>query len=90
MVFTPQGDELIVGQTKGLINILDPNDQLKKMTPQPLKASENNAPTVTQIVVSDCGSYFSSIDMHRCVCLFKKDRETNTWLFNGKVQAHND
>jgi hypothetical protein len=47
MAFTPSGDELIVGHTKAVINILDPNDLLKKKNPQPLKASENHAPTVT-------------------------------------------
>ena len=94
MVFTPSGDELIVGQTKGLINILDANDQLKKKTPQPLKASEDKQPVVNQIVVSDCGEYFASMDSFRCVCLFRKGRMDPSkpieWLFNGKVLAHND
>ena len=94
MVFTPSGDELIVGQTKAIINILDPNDQLKKKTPQPLKASENKFSAINQIVVSDCGEYFASMDADRCVCLFRKGRSDPSkpieWLFNGKVQAHNE
>ena len=55
MVFTPSGDELIVGNTKSIINILDPDDNLKKKTAQPLKASENYYPAVNNIVVSECG-----------------------------------
>jgi hypothetical protein len=94
MVFTPSGDELIVGLNKGVINILDPADQLKKKNPLPLKASENNSPTVQNIVVSECGEYFASMDSHKCVCLFKKGRmdpnKPIEWLFNGKVKSHNE
>ena len=93
MVFSPNGEDLIVGNTKSIINILDPEDELKKKS-LPLKASENYNTVVNQIVVSECGQYFATMDSDKCVCLFKRGHldpsKPIEWLFNGKILAHNE
>ena len=39
----------------------------------PLKVSEKKFPNITGLVVSNCGTYFATMDDDCCVSLFKKD-----------------
>ena len=74
--FTPQGDELLVGQSNGTIQIIDPETGKYKELSQPLKVSDNPAKQsyIQQMIVSSDGRYFACADTTNCVSLFKKDR----------------
>lgn len=44
MVFTPDGDELLIGQSNGVIQVMDAKTGMYKKYSQPLKISENSNP----------------------------------------------
>jgi hypothetical protein len=73
MVFTPDGDELLIGQTNGIIQVMDPNTGMYKKLSQPLKTTESVVSPITQMIMSNDGLYFATMDKNCCVCLFKKD-----------------
>lgn len=55
MTFTPEGDELLIGQSNGIIQILDTNTGMYKKLTQPLKTSENSNTPITGLIVSNDG-----------------------------------
>ena len=55
MAFTPEGDELLIGQSNGIIQILDTNTGMYKKLTQPLKTSENSVHPVTGLIISNDG-----------------------------------
>lgn len=52
---------------------MDPNTGFYKKLSQPLKTSENSASEITQMIMSNDGLYFATMDKNCCVSLFKKD-----------------
>ena len=94
--FTPDGTELLVGQSNGFIQVIDPTTgQYKKMTTdlQVTESSRKND-AVKQIVVSSDGVFFATSDTNNCVCLFKKadhisdPSKPKEWQFYGKIMSH--
>jgi hypothetical protein len=76
MVFTPDGEELLIGQSNGIIQVMDANTGQYKKYSQPLKVSENKTPQILSLIVATDGvggKYFATMDSHQCVSLFKKD-----------------
>lgn len=97
MVFTPDGDELLIGQSNGVIQVMDANQGTYKKYSQPLKISENSSPAILSLIVANDGiggKYFATMDANQCVCLFKKDylqgdtTKAIEWQFNGKRRTH--
>lgn len=97
MVFTPEGDELLIGQSNGVIQVMDANTGMYKKYSQPLKISENSNPTILSMIVANDGiggKYFATMDSNQCVCLFKKDylqgdtTKPIEWQFHGKRRTH--
>ena len=92
--FTPDGDELLVGQSNGIIKIIDPETGKYKELAQPLKLSDDEAKCkqsyIQQMIVSSDGKYFACADSRNCVSLFRKERNKPgaEWEFHGKVQSH--
>jgi WD40 repeat protein len=55
MTFTPDGEELLIGQHNGLIQVMDPNTgYYKKLTTQ-LRTTENKQCPITGLIVSNDG-----------------------------------
>jgi hypothetical protein len=76
MVFPPDGDEILIGQSNGIIQVMDANTGQYKKYSQPLKISENSSPQILSLIVANAGvggKYFATMDSNQCVCLFKKD-----------------
>ena len=97
MVFTPEGDELLIGQSNGIIQVMDANTGQYKKYSQPLKISENSSPQILSLIVANDsvgGKYFATMDTNQCVCLFKKDylqgdtTKPIEWQFHGKRRTH--
>jgi hypothetical protein len=70
MVFTPDGDELLIGQSNGVIQVMDAtignatSGTYKKYS-QPLKVSENSNPKILSLIVANDGiggKYFATMD----------------------------
>ncbi len=75
MMFTPDGDELLIGNSNGTISVLEPDKQLqKKQSQQPLKTTENKISPITYLTISKDGLFFATMDTNCCVCLFKKSQ----------------
>lgn len=96
-VFTPEGDELLIGQSNGIIQIMDANTGVYRKYQQPVKVSENSNPSILSLIVANDsmgGKYFATMDTNQCVCLFKKDyymgdtTKPIEWLFYGKILSH--
>lgn len=65
MVFTPEGDELLIGQSNGIIQVMDANTGMYKKYSQPLKISENSNPQILSMIVANDGiggKYFATMD----------------------------
>ena len=93
MIFTPDGEELLIGNSNATISVLEPDKSLqKKPTQQPLKTTENKVSAITYLTISKDGLYFATMDANCCVCLFKKSQMDPSkpieWLFNGKKKTH--
>lgn len=95
MEFTPDGSELLIGQSDGEIKVVDPITAKYKKLTQPLTVSYEKKPSVKHLVVSEDGSYFATSDSDNGVALFKKDQvvgkdsgATTEWVFNGKIKSH--
>jgi len=71
--FTPDGSELLVGQSTGHIQVVDPTTgQYKKLTADLIVSENRKSDAVKQIVLSSDGLYFATSDTNNAVCLFKK------------------
>lgn len=95
MEFTPDGSELLIGQTNGTIRVLDPVTGKYKRSLQPLQVSYDKSPAVKHLVVSEDGQYFATSDTHNGIAIFKKDatgsKDSNAqldWIFSGKIRSH--
>lgn len=59
-----------------------------------MKTTESIVSPITQLIVSNDGKYFATMDKACCVCLFKKDHlqgdhtKAIEWQFNGKKKTH--
>jgi len=96
MEFTPDGNELLIGQKNGYIKVVDPTTAKYKKLSQELFVAYEKDPAVKHLVVSEDGSYFATSDTNNGVSLFKKDftaggNDKNAapeWIFNGKIRSH--
>lgn|GEM_PF-2135010 len=90
MEFTPDGTELLIGQSNGYIKVMDPlTTRFKKMTGhQELKVSYENYPRIRHLVVSEDGLNFATSDSNQGVAIFKKDAKEGEWKFSGKIRSH--
>ncbi len=52
---------------------MDPNTGMYKKLSQPLKTTESVVSPITQMIMSNDGLFFATMDKNCCVCLFKKD-----------------
>lgn len=93
--FTPDGSELLIGQTNGTICVLDPITARYKRPLQPLQVSYDKSPAVKHLVVSEDGQYFATSDTHNGIGIFKKDASGSKdssaqldWIFSGKIRSH--
>lgn len=63
MCFTPNGDDLLVGDYKGVIRIVDPTNAEYKKTSMELKTSDSDhGKFLTYMKVSEDGKYFATAD----------------------------
>jgi len=87
MAFSADGNVLVVGFTNGTVHVLEALS-LQLLTPQ-MKFREGDE-CVQKIVVSECGTYFATMDGDRCVALYKEqpDNTQEPWFFVGKNQSH--
>ena len=97
MAFTPDGEELLIGQSNGTIQVMDANTGMYKKYSQTLKVSDNFSPQILSLIVANDsmgGKYFATMDSRQCVCLFKKDylqgdtTKPYEWQFHGKRKTH--
>jgi len=95
MTFTPNGEDLLVGDYKGYIKIVDPVEfKFKKMSMELKTSDTGHGMYLTKMVVNDEGNYFATADTQNCVCVFKYaipvgDKVNHPeWFFNGKIRSH--
>ena len=95
MEFTPDGEELLIGQADGEIKVVDPKTAKYKKLTQPLTVSYEKKPSIKHLVISEDGTYFATSDSDNGVALFKKDivqgkdaGSTAEWIFNGTIKSH--
>jgi WD40 repeat protein len=93
MAFTPDGQYLCIGNSIGTIRFIDP-DTLEDLQ-ECCRCSENKSKAIINLIIASDSKHLATMDVDRCVCLFKREREQNAdendplkWIFSGKMRSH--